>query len=245
MLPKLRPLLSRGLNAFGSLFFPPHCAVCLAGTAWGEHLCPACQETVQTIEAPYCRRCSEPFAGAIVGEFLCADCETRDAVLECVVARYRSRGAVREFIHKFKYNRAFHLRHRLVDWLEEGLCDPRIASKPSHALVPVPLHPTKKREREFNQSEVIADLLSRRSGIPVWNCLKRTRYTVSQTRLDRAERQGNLHGAFALRGRFNIAQCDLILVDDVFTTGSTVEECARVLASAGARSIRAITVARA
>ena len=88
------------------------------------------------------------------------------------------------------------------------------------------------------------DLLSKQTGTPMWNALKRIRYTTTQTKLDRSERMENLRGAFRVRHTRRVKGRHLILVDDVFTTGSTVEECSRVLLRAGAASVRVITVAR-
>jgi ComF family protein len=106
------------------------------------------------------------------------------------------------------------------------------------------LHRARRREREFNQAEVIANLLSRHAAVPVRNAIERIRYTTTQTQLDRHERMENLRGAFRVRHPRDVKDRHLILVDDVFTTGSTVEECARVLRAAGAASVRALTVAR-
>jgi ComF family protein len=108
----------------------------------------------------------------------------------------------------------------------------------------VPLHSARLREREFNQADVLARLLARRAGAPVLAALRRIRYTTTQTRLDREERMQNLRNAFRVRQTSRVSGSHLILVDDVFTTGSTVEECARVLKRAGAASVRVVTVAR-
>jgi len=231
-------------SALGTLCFPPHCAACRVATEPGIHLCADCAKTVRRIEAPFCQRCSQPFDGAITQEFVCANCAGREVHFECAVTACLSRGVVRDFIHAFKYEHQFHLRHPLADWLAQALEDPRIASRPFDAFVPVPLHHIRFREREFNQAAELAALVSRRCGIPVWNVLKRTRYTSTQTKLDRAERMENLRGAFRVRQTARVKERHLVLVDDVFTTGSTVEECTRVLLHAGASSVRVITVAR-
>lgn len=227
-----------------SLFYPPHCAMCSADTAAREHLCESCAKKARRIEPPFCRQCSQPFEGAIDGEFTCSNCADRSFHFDCAVSRYLSRGPVREFIHRFKYERHFHLRHQLAAWLAETLQDQRISTQPGDALVPVPLHSARFREREFNQAEVLARLLAKRSGLPLLPCLRRIRYTTTQTRLDRHERMENLRGAFRVRQSPRVKGRHLILVDDVLTTGSTVDECARVLREAGAASVRVVTVAR-
>lgn len=151
---------------------------------------------------------------------------------------------VRELVHRFKYGKEYHLRHPLAELAAAAFEDERLRGVPIDALVPVPLHPARQREREFNQAEAIAELLSRRTGIPVQRAIRRVRYTTTQTRLDRDERSENLREAFSVRQPAAVQGRHLIIVDDVFTTGSTIEECARILAEAGAASIRAVTIAR-
>ncbi len=210
----------------------------------GIHLCEDCAETVQRIEAPFCQRCSQPFSGAITQQFTCSNCTGREVHFTCAVAAYRSHAVVRDFIHAFKYNGQFHLRHPLAEWLAAALDDPRISEQPFDALVPVPLHHIRFREREFNQAAELATLVAKPREIPVLHALRRTRYTSTQTKLDRGERMENLRGAFRVRHSAQVKARHLVLVDDVFTTGSTVEECSRVLLRAGAASVRVITVAR-
>lgn len=232
------------LRSAGTLCFPPHCAACQADTEPGAYVCGPCLGDARPLEAPMCARCSWPFEGAITEEFVCGDCAGREVHYECAVAAYRSRGVVRELIHGFKYERKLYLRVQLARWLAEALQDPRIQARKIDAFVPVPLHAVRKREREFNQAEELCKLLSAQTGIPTWHALKRVRYTTTQTRLSREERMENLRGAFHARQTPDLQGRDLVLVDDVFTTGSTVEECSRVLRRAGAASARVITIAR-
>ena len=231
-------------NTLGTLCIPPHCAECRVATGPGAHLCADCATGAQRIEAPFCERCSQPFDGAITQAFVCSNCAGREVHFECAVAPYRSTGVVRDFIHDFKYRRQLHLCRPLADWLAHALDDPRIAGKPFDAFVPVPLHHVRFREREFNQASELARQLSQRSGIPMWDALKRIRYTTTQTKLDRNERMENLRGAFQVRHTGRVKKRHIVLVDDVFTTGSTVEECSRVLLREGAASVRVVTVAR-
>ncbi len=237
-------IAQRAGDALLSLFFPPHCASCGAETERGRHVCEGCAGKTRRIEPPFCQRCSEPFDGAIDGEFQCANCGDRELHFDCAVAPYLSRGVVREFIHRFKYDHERFLRQPLAAWLADALSDPRLAGHPIDAIVPVPLHPTRFRERGFNQAMLLAELLSERAAVPLLDALQRTRYTTTQTRLDRQERMENLRNAFRVRHSAAVQNRHLLLVDDVFTTGSTVDECARVLRLAGASSVRVATVAR-
>ncbi|MDB6148823.1 MAG: putative competence protein [Chthoniobacter sp.] len=234
----------RAGEALLSLFFPPHCASCGESTEAGVHLCDSCAGTVWPIKPPFCHRCSEPFDGAISDQFTCANCGDRDLHFDCAVAPFLSRGIVREFIHRFKYDRERFLRLPLADWLAHGLEDDRVSTHPFDLIVPVPLHSTRMRERGFNQAAELGALLSARCGVPLGQVLERTRYTQTQTRLDRQERMENLRNAFRVRQTAAVQNRHVMLVDDVFTTGSTVDECARILRDAGAASVRVMTVAR-
>ena len=234
----------RLLTNLGTLCFPPHCVHCRDETSPGVYVCDRCMEDLHPLEAPMCQRCSWPFDGAITEEFVCGNCHDREVHFDCAVAAYQSRGVVRELIHGFKYNKRLYMRVQLARWLAETLDDTRIRATKCDAFVPVPLHHVRYREREFNQAEELARLLTERSGIPTWNVLKRIRNTTTQTRLSREERMENLRGAFQVRHTGEVKGRDLVLVDDVFTTGSTVEECSRILRRAGAASVRVITIAR-
>ncbi len=227
-----------------ALLFPPHCAVCGSDTLAGNHLCDPCGQKTWRIEPPFCRRCSEPFDGAIEGEFECANCGDRTLHFDSAIAPYLSRGVVREFIHRLKYDRERSLRVPLAAWLADALTDDRITAHPVDAIVPVPLHAARFRERGFNQAALLAEQLSVGARVPMSDLLQRTRYTTTQTRLDRHERMENMRNAFRVRDPATVNGRHLLLVDDVFTTGSTVDECARVLRAAGAASVRVATVAR-
>lgn len=236
--------LRQTAGAFLTLLYPPHCAVCGAGLDRGRHLCATCNETARRIKEPFCKTCSQPFDGAIEQEFSCSNCGQRRFHFECAVTCYQSRGIVRELLLRFKYQGEYYLRHPLGEWLADGLADSRITAEKFDCLVPVPLHPARERERQFNQARTLAKILGRRAGAPVLDCLRRVRKTPTQTRFDRAERMENLRNAFKMRNNMSVQGKHLILIDDVFTTGSTVDECARVLKKSGAKSVRVLTVAR-
>lgn len=224
------------------LFFPLHCAGCQTALDSGW-LCRDCRETVRPIEPPRCETCSQPFSG-MMDRFVCVNCRGRAFHFECAVAVMQSRGVLRELIHRLKYNGELWLARPLGDFLELGLDDDRLVDEEFDAVVPVPLHALRRREREFNQAEILAAELARRRKWPVQNVLRRDRYTITQTHFDRQRRMQNLRDAFSLRQNAAVQGKHLLLVDDVLTTGSTLDECARVLLEAGAHSVRALTVAR-
>jgi competence protein ComFC len=233
------------LQSAVSLLYPPLCTICGKSVRAGEYLCDECETRAVRIVAPFCEKCSEPFEGAITGVFTCANCAHRRIYFDAAVAAYRGRGIVREIIHEFKYGRRIHLRHLVARWLFAALEDERLCGRRFDVIIPVPLHPTRQRERGFNQAGLLAELLSAQTSIRCKPLLDRTRYTTTQTALDRSERMENLHNAFRLRKNADVRDLRVLLVDDVLTTGSTLNECARVLKRAGAFSVYAATAARA
>src|SRR5437764_15210078 len=239
-LPKLD-----GIGAIASLLYPPVCTICGANVRASEYLCDQCEAKTARVIAPFCQKCSEPFEGAITGTFTCANCAHRTIYFDAAVAAYRGRGIVRQIIHDFKYGRQIHLRHLVARWLCAAFDDERLRGRKFDMIVPVPLHPARQRERGFNQASLLAELLTAQISIPCKPVLKRVRYTTTQTALDRAERMENLHNAFRLRRNANVRGLHVLLIDDVLTTGSTLNECAHVLKSAGAISVHAATAARA
>ena len=240
-----QPTKLEPIRALISLFYPPACAVCAEPVDFEEYLCAACAAKAPRIKPPFCHTCSEPFDGAITDTFSCANCAHRVLHFEAAVAAFRSRGVVRKIIHEFKYTHQLHLRHPVAEWLVATLDDPRLNGRRFDTVIPVPLHPARKRERGFNQAELLAEIFSARAGLKMRSALERIRYTTTQTAFDRAERMENLRDAFRLRKKADVRGLRVLLIDDVLTTGSTLSECARVLKAGGAISVHAATAARA
>ena len=195
------------------------------------------------LEEPFCSRCAEPYARHAPGEFLCSNCAGRRWSLGRVRAAYRAVGTVREVILRFKYQREYFLRPWLGRWMRDGFRR-YYAEERWDALIPVPIHPDRRKERGFNQSSEIAGWLGAKVGVKVEEGLVRVKATPPQARLRRAERLRNLRGALALAPGFDPRGRRLLLCDDVFTTGATADACARVLKQAGAEEVAALTVAR-
>lgn len=238
---KALPLLRVGLDTLRSLFFPSHCAGCGERVEEGW-FCRDCRADIQPVGTPRCEVCSRPFPAT--GSFVCVNCQDRHFHFRHAVAVLRSRGVVRDMIHRLKYGGETWLLGPLGEFLHDGLEDERLAGRPIDALVPVPLHPRRRRERDYNQAALLAGALRRATRIPVLDALKRERYTVTQTHFDRRQRMQNLRDAFSLRQNAPVQGKHLLLIDDVFTTGSTLDECARTLQLAGSASVTALTLAR-
>lgn len=196
------------------------------------------------IEPPYCRQCGEPFTTLAdpAPDFICQRCTEHDWHFEWARSSYPANGQVLDAIIGFKYRDEYYHYARMVDWLVEAY-DRHIFGK-WDALVPVPLYHRRKRERGFNQAQELARGLSKRRKIPVLDCLYRYRETISQTKLDRGARWENMVEAFRVKPTFDVQGHSLLLIDDVLTTGATVESCAQALAQGGAARLAVLTIAR-
>lgn len=229
------------------ILFPPLCHVCRAPLENPAelHLCATCRDRIVVIGSPRCPVCGLPFTTENGIDHPCGTClgTTRPFVEARAAARFE--GPLQELIHRFKYGKKVHLS-RPLGLLTATVLDPLHSATPVDYIVPVPLHRKRLRERGFNQSQLIGRVLAKRWHIPLaLNNLRRIRWTEPQTGLSAAERVRNIHGAFAVAKPKKFKDKSLLLVDDVYTTGSTIGECAKTLRRAGAREVRVVTVARA
>jgi competence protein ComFC len=234
------------LNAGLGFVYPEICQLCKTARAGPQEgfVCRECRAQVRPIVAPFCQRCGFPFSGAITQTFTCDNC--RELEYDFISARsaVKAQDQVLEAIHQYKYHRALWFEPFLVD-LFVPCAAAALKSSDWDWIVPVPLHPLKQREREFNQAERFARPLSVATGIPFnEHLLRRARPTATQTRLSRDERVANMRNAFSLRKRPGLEGRRVVLVDDVFTTGATTNNCAKVLRAGGAAQVCVWTVAR-
>ncbi len=241
-----RKWLARTLD----LLYPPLCVVCGDGLPDGRALCDACDADLPRLAEPFCERCGEPFEGQIDGPFDCPNCSKLMFYFEFARPAMVRDERTLDMIHRLKYGRELHLAKDLGRLAAESFADPRLAEALAEnwPLVPVPLHHKRFQHRHFNQAQEISRELSFHTHLPVVDALKRTRATEHQTALTRAQRLENLRGAFILsrsgQRQIRKSTAGAILVDDVLTTGSTVDECAKTLRRAGFHKILVVTVMR-
>ena len=223
------------------VLFPLRCPVCdeIVQPA-GEKICLECMDKLRIITPPWCMRCGKKLTEE--GEF-CPECRVKERGFARGRALYEYTSAA-QAIYRFKYGGrqeyADYFGEQIVEYLGEF-----IEKVQPDGLVPVPLHRSRRRKRGYNQAELLARAIGSRLDIPVYDKLVfRTKNTVPLKQLNARERQNNLKKAF------NVAQNDvklkvLIIIDDIYTTGSTIEEMSRVLREAGVENIYFVTLAAA
>lgn len=218
--------------------FPPTCLLCGAAGLPGRDLCPGCAR-----ELPYlrsrCMRCALPLA--VSEPAICGACLQRPPAFDSAEALLAYREPVRHMVHALKFHRRYAFARLLGTLLADAMAS-RIELP--ERLIPVPLHPTRFRERGFNPSAEIAREISHRTGVRLeMRCIRRCRPTAPQVGLPAVERARNVRGAFAVSPGFRGAH--VAIVDDVMTTGSTVNELAKALRRAGVERIEVWACARA
>lgn len=241
-------------NLLLSALFEPPCAACHAPVTrpLDGAVCDRCWASIRPITPPLCCRCGDPLPSlraASVSEHTCPACRRSDAAVDRLAAVGAYEGSLREIIHAFKYGGRRSIAPRLAALMRAAGTDVLAGAD---LAVPVPLHYRRQWLRGFNQAEDLARCI----GLPLSRSLRRLVATAPQVGLPAAERHRNVRDAFALarpprwtvpwRGGFR-PLCDsriIVLVDDVTTTGATLEACASVLKRAGAREVRALTAAR-
>jgi ComF family protein len=237
-------LVARLMGGLADVVFPPVCVHCGALVEGGRlrHVCAVCEPLIHVVRSPHCTTCGSPFFGEVEGERMCPHCEGLHPQYDEGRTLTLCKGPARALIHALKYHHGFHV---LADIGELVRATPHITDFIRDAvLVPVPLHPRKQRERTYNQTWLLADVLAKTAGgeTRVEQILRRVIDTPSQTTFDRKARRTNLKNAFALaRGATINPSSPYILVDDVFTTGSTLNSCAGVLRHAGVLNLKVVT----
>jgi ComF family protein len=243
VLTSLRQSL-RNIAAYALDFFLPRlCVFCgeAVELAANTAVCPACDGLIERVASPKCPCCGRRFPGQDGADHLCGPCATELPPFAAARAAviYGEDGLTGQAIKGLKYARRLEYLPVLQSWLQEPHC--REVAHGAEVIVPVPLHPRRLRERGFNQALLLAQALP---GDLLRSTLVRTRYTKPQTGLDPRARRENVHGAFAVTRPRDIRGKTVLLVDDVYTTGATVGECARTLLAAGAQKLLVLTVAR-
>jgi len=235
------------LRKFLHVIFPAACTNCDT-PLWDDpvpFVCKGCWKTLVPIAGPCCPHCGVPYASPVTLQqsptHECGACRIKPPAFTQTWSLFPYQSPLRETIVLFKYRGKRSLTKHFIQAMI-----PALPNLPTiDALLPVPLHPQRLREREYNQSLLLAHGLSQHLQIPLLlSCLLRVRPTAPQTSLSKKERLTNLHRAFAVDDVSRIAGKRILLIDDVFTTGTTLHECAKTLRKAGSGPVYGLTLAR-
>jgi len=233
---------------FIDLILPATCSYCreTVGDSAIPFFCTTCWNDFSAISGPACPHCGKPFESPETlthsPDHECSSCRQTPPQCDQIVSVGYYEGTLREAIHQFKYRPCRSLGKPLAQWMLNNI---RLVSG-LDCIMPVPLHRKRLRQRGFNQALLLSHAVSDAYGIRLSiDNLLRIRYTRPQVELSGQERIANVEGAFSLHHPQDINGANILLVDDVFTTGSTINECSKVLKKAGAERVNALTLARA
>ncbi len=237
--------LYEDLKASLDWLLPPACLLCgqqLTVMDRQFELCSYCMASIRPLCPAHCSCCAHPFPDA-TSSHLCSKCLRHPPYFAEVYVGGSYQGSLKEAIHGLKYRNQLVLAKPLGELLCKSVMPALKSSRPD-VIIPVPLHPRRLRQRSFNQALEIARPLARKTGIPVdHSLLQRHRPTLAQQGLSAEERRKNLRNAFTVSK--NLKAANILLVDDVMTTGETVRACAQVLTRAGAKEVRVAVAGRA
>ena len=237
-----RALLQRTARALLDLLLPPRCLACSEEVSQPQALCAACWRKVTFLGEPCCACCGLPFDYDLGGGALCGACMRAPPAYDRARSALRYDDGSRRLVLSFKHGDRLNGAPAFGDWMRRAgaglLAD-------ADLLVPVPLHWSRLLRRRYNQAALLAYAIRARGGPAVApDALRRRRRTPSQGKLGTEERRRNVRRAFALKSGMNVDGLKVVLIDDVLTTGATVEECARILKRAGAARVDVLTLAR-
>lgn len=225
----------RTKNIILDFLFPKKCVGCGREGIW---LCDRCFSKIILVKSPSCPFCNQ----LTLNGKLCSRCRAKSSLTGVLVAAYYHDGPLKEAIHKFKYNRvrdlAEDLANILIMRLERGFPTGKLI------LVPIPLHRAREAERGFNQARELAKIISASYDIEIKESLVRKKYTQPQVKKSGRERRESLSKAFSVKNKESIQDKTVILIDDVFTTGTTLSECAKILRLSGARQVWGLVLAK-
>ena len=243
--------LSKKISSYTKLaeliFFPSFCELCSSLLEFPQErvICHSCWKSIRTSHPSYCLCCGR-FFEALEKTHLCQDCLQKRPPFSHHRSCGKYKGKLKDIILLYKYRHFQVLGKDLARFADRALGKEEEIWWKVDAIVPVPLHPKRKKERGFNQAQIIAKELARMKGIELRDqLLVKTKNIPPQTSLRVEDRVENVSGAFGITEGEKIKKRVVLLVDDVYTTGSTIRECSSVLRSAGVKEVKALTVAQA
>jgi ComF family protein len=232
---------------FIDILYPKHCHLChnrLKSNDLDDVVCLDCWSGIKKNLPPFCRRCGRNIKDNRITKHICAGCRRTNFGFDRAFSPCVYEGTIKELIYQFKYGSRDYLGKTLSRLLIDFIKEYGLEVSLFDLIIPVPLHQRKLREREFNQAQTLSEFLSAGLGLELSTKeLIRVRDTATQTGLDDRQRWSNLSGSFAVGNTGKVKGKNILLIDDVFTTGATCSEAAAALKSAGAGAVFVLTLA--
>lgn len=222
------------------LLYPTGIRCCICGSQGHRAVCERCLSAVEFFEGITCYKCGKSLRDSYQDN-LCPDCKDHSFEYERAFSCFEYRSVGKELIYSLKFKGEVRVSDIIAELMKDRIKNENLKID---AVVPVPIHPNKLKTRGFNQSYLIAEALGQKLDKPLLDCLIRIRETKEQYNLDRVQRFTNIVDAFSVKILYNMNKYNnILLVDDIYTTGSTVNECSKMLKKAGVKSIFVITAA--
>jgi len=219
-----------------NFFFPAKCGFCGEITGTNSYICSECKRILCNEDRNCCNLCGKKI---YLEENICRECRERRVYYEKLIFFDEYKDVLKDRIIAYKFNDKSYLYSFFAELLMNKIIDEEI-----DLITAIPISKRRMKERGYNQSELIAKRISKLTGIPYFKLLVKTRETKRQSELSKIERMINVKDSFVFNNKFNIKDKKILLVDDVFTTGATINECSKILKKLGSMSIKALVIAR-
>lgn len=232
-------------GALINLLYPALCRVCSKKiNEFDRNICSTCAEKIAERTPPFCMKCGRQLKESVELTAVCQDCKNDTPYFDRAWSACHYDTVLKGLIHDFKYKKITSLSTDftalIINFMEK-----HAIGKDCHIILSIPMYPARLFRREINHADILARALGKRLGISYsGNALKKIKNTPLQSRLKRQERIKNLHSSFSLKDNSLVRNKNIMLVDDLFTTGSTANECSRLLKNSGAKYIEVVTLAR-
>ncbi len=230
------------LKPVSGIFFPSACIVCGKATANAE-ICPQCVHEFNVIKAPFCIKCGKPFTSDTGISHICYDCIKDKNKFVMSRAAFEYNGAAAKLIQRFKFGDRVNLSSFFSDELIK-LYKTHFSAEGINAILPVPLSIRRLKHRSYNQTQLLAAVLSKKLSLPIYSqVLEKVKETPPQSRLSAEKRHENVKDAYRVTDRVSLKGKRVLLIDDVITTGATVNACTGVLRHAGIKQVYVMAIA--
>jgi competence protein ComFC len=241
-------MLRRLYNGLIDIIYPKICLSCKSklkkSLCVDDIICLECWGKIKKVSPPFCRRCGRHLEKADFDKNICPRCLKDDPHFDRAYAPCVYEGVLKELIHGFKYSKKDYLGRILSNFMADFIREYKLPVELIDMIIPMPLHSSRLREREFNQAQILGENLGKEFNMRVrTDVLKRVRATKTQTSLQDSQRLSNVKGSFCVTKPDSLNGKSVLMVDDVLTTGATCSEAALALKNAGAYKVIVLTLA--